>query len=240
MPESLSFPWPAQHRAALSLVVVVDGRGDSGEIIGADYTATGLQRMIQTFADLDVATTFAFASAALSSIPQLARSTLDLGHELAILEPIGGDHERLWSHISDLAPEGLVRDTLSTTPGSLNGSFAWRITGIGGDFPIRAAESGDGVVIPVSPYWRDDVWLDPQRPLPPSSLLEAWSLGLASMRTIGGMMTVVLHPHIAGRPGFIEQVVRFLDEAIESGDVWLATAGQVAAWARKLDSESSL
>jgi hypothetical protein len=239
MPETLRCPWPAQHRAALSLVIVVDGLGNSGEIIGADYTATGLQRMIQTFADLDVASTFAFASAVLSSIPQLARSTLDLGHELAVLEPIGDEHERLWSHISDLAPEGLVRDTLSATPSTLGGSYAWRITGMGGDFPIRAAESGEGVVIPVSPYWRDDVWLSPQRPLPPSSLLEAWSLGLASMRTIGGMMTVVLHPHIAGRPGFIEQVVRFLDEAIESGDVWLATAGQVAAWARKLDSESS-
>jgi hypothetical protein len=43
-------------------------------------------------------------------------------------------------------------------------------------------------------------------------------------------MTVVLHPHIAGRPGFAGQVIRFLDEAIESGDVWIASAAQLATW----------
>jgi hypothetical protein len=36
----------------------------------------------------------------------------------------------------------------------------------------------------------------------------------------------------------IEQVVRFLDEAIGSGDVWIASAAQVAAWEHQLDVDA--
>jgi hypothetical protein len=43
-------------------------------------------------------------------------------------------------------------------------------------------------------------------------------------------MTIVLHPHLSGRPGHAETIVRFVDEAIASADVWLARADQVAAW----------
>ena len=32
---------------------------------------------------------------------------------------------------------------------------------------------------------------------------------------------------------YSDQVIRFLDEAIESGDVWIASAAQVAAWWRQ-------
>ncbi len=118
----------------------------------------------------------------------------------------------------------------------------WSITGVGGDLPIKTVGEGQttlSTVIPVSPYWIDLPWLDPERPLPPSSLLEAWSLALAAVRTEGGLMTIVIHPHVSGRPGLAGIVTRFIDEAIESGDVWIATAAQVAEWWQRQNDEPS-
>jgi hypothetical protein len=112
-------------------------------------------------------------------------------------------------------------------------AFTWVITGAGGDMPVMIQDTRtdqSSVQIPVSPYWMDSSWLHPERPAPPSTLLECWSASLAAIRAEGGLMTIVLHPHISGRPGFADAVVRFLDEAIASGDVWIARADHVALW----------
>jgi len=95
---------------------------------------------------------------------------------------------------------------------------------------VRQSEPA-ATLIPLSPYLIDAAWLSPARPLPPSSLLKAWSLSLAAHRTDSSLMTVVLHPHIAGRPGFAGTFTRFLDEAIAAGDVWIARLDHIArAW----------
>lgn len=232
--------WPANHRAALSVIINVespfgDGESDAGAT-GLDYTATGLQRILVALADLDIPATLACTPGALTAFPQLVRSAIDQGVELAInLSGAGGAtfDDATLSQITSTPVTGAIE----ALPGNqaVDASFSstaleWKITGSGGDFPSRVG-AGDGpVLIPVSPYWIDSTWLDPARPLPPSSFLELWSLSLADIRVIGGLMTVVLHPHIAGRPGIANQMVRFLDEVIESGDVWIATAGQVAQW----------
>ena len=71
-------------------------------------------------------------------------------------------------------------------------------------------------------------------------LLEAWSLALAAHRTDETLMTVVLHPHIAGRPGFSGTVTRFLDEAIAAGDVWISRLDHIArAWHETAPKEQS-
>lgn len=244
--------WPANHRAALIVMIHVDApnmeRPPRREVLGLDYSATGLQRLLKLLADLDLPATTAWSASALTSYPQLARLAQDAGHELAVSEAAGGSidhHEALFSKISDIPPIGLVESLPMPTSSSQNAAplrigeatgRSWVVSGAGGDLPVLAA-SGDessGVVgIPVSPYWIDSAWLAPDRPLPPSSLLEAWSLDLAAVRSEGSLMVVVLHPHISGRPGFSSQIERFLDEAIESGDVWIATAAQVANWWRR-------
>lgn len=241
--------WPANHRAALVVLIHVDApdlNGASpGSSTGLDYAATGLQRLLALLADLDVPATTAWSPAALASLPQLARRAQDAGHELAVSRATGNAsaiNESLLSRISDIAPVGAVR----SLPGSGEpveehaggiGELSWIVNGTGGDVPMLTAghERPDLAVIPVSPYWVDTAWLAPDRPLPPSSFLEAWSLGLAAVRSEGGLMVVVLHPHLSGRPGFSSQVERFLDEAIDSGDVWIATAAQVAEWWRRHD-----
>ena len=249
--------WPADHRAALVVIVHIDAPDldpqTSGDAPGLDYAATGLQRLLRVLADVDVSATTAWTAAALASCPQLARLAQDAGHELAISHMFGGasdQEESLLSRISDLPAIGLIealpRSALELTSvtqrtGVRPPGLSWVVTGAGGDVPVLTADGGEkGIVnIPVSPYWLDIAWLAPDRPLPPSSFLEAWSLSLAAVRSEGGLMVVVLHPHVSGRLGISSQIERFLDETIESGDVWIANAAEVAEWTRQQRADRS-
>lgn len=248
--------WPANHRAALVVIVHVNApdlecRSPVSRSQGLDYSATGLQRLLTVLADLDVSATTAWSATALASYPQLARLAQERGHELALSHALGGStdqQEALLSRISDTPAIGLIESlptevtvSVATRTGDRPAGLSWVITGAGGDVPGLTAESDQQSVasIPVSPYWIDSAWLAPDRPLPPSSLLEAWSLSLAAVRSEGGLMVVVLHPHISGRLGISSQIERFLDETIESGDVWIATASQVAEWSRQQQADRS-
>ncbi len=254
-PTGARISWPANHRAALIVVVHVDApdleHGSPLHSLGLDYAATGLQRLLSVLADLDVSATTAWTATALASYPQLARVALDAGHELAVSSATGGDPDQqdaLLARISDVPVTGLIESLPMSRSGKAGprtgnrpAGLIWIVTGAGGDVPILTSDGdGQGVVsIPVSPYWIDTVWLAPDRPLPPSSLLEAWSLSLAAVRSDGGLMVIVLHPHISGRPGLSSQIERFLDETIESGDVWIANAAQVSAWWRQEQNDRS-
>jgi len=235
--------WPAGHRAALSILVHVPGVGMSDEetsqtdLVGQDYSVTGLHRILEKFADLDVPATIAFGGDAAQGAPQLIRRAMDLGHEIAVTAcSATGSTEDLLDAIGRLSDEkvnGLVEQlpgfqaSEQDEPFGNDSGAAWRITGAGGDLPALARDP-DATLIPVSPYLMDTTWLSPTRPLPPSSLLEAWSLSLGEHRAEGTFMPVVVHPHIMGRPGFVGTLTRFLDEVIASGDVWVARLDHVA------------
>jgi len=252
-PVSQAGVWPANHRAALIVFIHVDApdldRPNEPQPVGLDYTATGLQRLLGNLADLDVAATLAWSPRALSTFPQLARGAQDHGHELALSKAVARPNSRdlsVFSRISGIPLRGVIESlplsSLSTavstdTHDVIGQHLAWTVNGAGGDVPISTMRDGDQatMIIPVSPYWIDTGWFAPECPLPPSSLLEAWSLALGEVRSEGGLMTVVLHPHVSGRPGFAGQVQRFLDEAIERGDIWIATAAQIADWWSQLE-----
>lgn len=244
--------WPAEHRAALIVVIHVDASDKNdvrdGMALGRDYTATGLPRLIRICDDVGIEATTAWTSRALATHPQLARSAHERGHEIAwsiasqSAEPGQVLPPEILARISGQTASGYI-ESLPIVGGEDHGTVlvgtdagappVWVISSAGGDTPVIVRGIGtdqSGVQIPVSPYWIDVTWLHPQHPAPPSSLLEMWSASLASVRAEGGLMTVILHPHVAGRPGFADTIVRFLDEAIASGDVWIARADQVALW----------
>jgi hypothetical protein len=238
--------WPANHRAALVAIIHVDASatGTERSDVGIDYTADGLDRLLAMFDDLDVAVTTAWTVTALGRFPQLARAAQDRGHELALSLACSGDAtgspESVAGRISDLPIVGLLEslpgDVSTPAPDPDHGRLdrlQWTVNASGGDVPrLHAAATpfAGPVIIPVSPFWIDHRWWHPERPSPPSLLLESWSAGMASIRTRGGLMTIVLHPDLSGRPGHAETIGRFVDEAIASGDVWLARADQVATW----------
>lgn len=237
--------WPGSHRAALTILIMVEAPdpalpSDPADL-GLDYTASGLQRLLSILADLDVPATTAWTASALQMFPQLARGAVEAGHELALAATRSPGEQPApvaLNHVADFPIVGRVdglplanwrQEPDSATPGE---GLRWRVNGLGGDIPVPATinDLEPCIVLPVSPYWIDQSWLHPDRPLPPSSLLEAWSLSLGDVRTESGQMTIVLHPHISGRPGFAGQITRFLDEVIASGDTWVATAADLANW----------
>lgn len=216
--------WPAGHRAALLVIVRMAATEDGDASVpapGLDYAATGFQHLLRALADLDVRATTAWSDAALASSPQFARLALDEGHE--VIPATAG------------AADLVARLTGSHVVGAMGADDAvegleWLVTDRGGDVP---AVLGEGTVsIPTSPFWTDAAWFDPTHPAPPSALLEAWSQALQSVRSSGQLMTVILHSHLSGRPGQIEAIARFLDEAIGAGDVWIPLGSELAAWWR--------
>lgn len=223
-----SFPaeqWPAGHRAALLVIVhiVADEADQPIPALGLDYATTGLQHILHTLADLDVSTTTAWSESALATSPQLARLALEEGHDV-IPASDSANARDLVSRLTGAEPTGAMT---SDDPGRA-GDLAWLISDRGGDLPVVI---GDGTLsIPTSPFWSDVAWFNPTRPAPPSALLEAWSQGLQSVRASNQLMTVILHPHLSGRPGFLEAIARFLDEAIGAGDVWIPRGSDLAAW----------
>lgn len=239
-----AFQWPGGHRCAVSIIVHVPGFGFSEDgtsqasLLGLDYTPTGLRRILTALDDLDVSATFAFTAESLVDAPALVRQAHDSGHEIAasycsasgatddllrfIREEIG---ERANGIVARMP--GFPSNELDDAWGNDSGR-AWLIDGRSGDLPLLQRDP-DAALIPLSPYLMDTTWLSPERPLPPSSLLEAWMLALDAHREDGTFMPIVVHPHIIGRPGFLGTLVRFLDDVIARGDVWIARVDHIAA-----------
>lgn len=241
---SRKIQWPANHRAALSIVVHVPGfrfseDGTSQEdLLGLDYTRTGLEKIFESLADLDVQATFAFTAESLADAPDLVRQAHERDHEVAAsFCSASGATDDLISGIEeeiDARVNGVVTRIPSFPSSELDhawgndGGRAWIIDGRAGDVPVLQHDP-DAALIPTSPYLMDTTWLSPVRPLPPSSLLETWMVALDAHREEGTLMPLIVHPHIMGRPGFLGTLVRFLDDVIAHGDVWIARADHIAA-----------
>lgn len=241
---SSTFKWPAGHRAAMSLIVHVPGFGFSEagtsqeDLLGLDYTPTGLRKLYESLEDLDVHATFAFTAESLVDAPHMLKSAHERDHEVAASfcsasgatdDLVSGIEEEIESRVNGVVARmpGFPSSELDHAWGNDSGK-AWIIDGRSGDFPVLQRDP-DAALIPTSSYLMDTPWLSPVRPLPPSSLLETWTLALEAHREEGTYMPLIIHPHIMGRPGFLGTLVRFLDDVIAHGDVWIARIDHIAA-----------
>lgn len=241
---SNAFQWPGGHRAALSLIVHVPGFGFSEDgssqedLLGLDYAATGLRKIVEALGDLDVSATFAFTNESVVDNPDLVKQVHERDHEVAASfcsasgatdDLVSGIEEAIGERVNGVLARipGFPTSELDHDWGSDSGK-SWIVDGRSGDLPILQRDP-DAAVIPTSPYLIDTSWLSPVRPLPPSSLLEAWMLALDAHREDGTFMPLIVHPHIMGRPGLLGTLVRFLDDVIAYGDVWIARADHIAA-----------
>jgi hypothetical protein len=215
--------WPAGHRAALAVLIDLDPSEQPWPAPSPFAAAAGAAWLLEMLADLDIVPTVIAdpavrASAALPEAVEVdaaARIDAGTGGLDAVAERLGAP------------PNGVV--CFSGAAIEAGGEARWAMDGTGGPWPLAEA---DGVIIPYSPWWHDVHWLNPAHPSPPSALLETWSLALASVRSRGELMTVVLSAPYAGQPGFAETMQRFFDETIGAGDVWIANATAVARHVR--------
>lgn len=238
------FQWPGGHRSALSIIVHVPGYrfsedGTSQEdLLGLDYTAIGMRKIFEAFSDVDVNATFAFTAEALADAPHLLQEAHERGHEIAVSfcsasgatdDLISNIEEEIGTRVTGIVARmpGFPSSEMDDAWGN-DGGKAWIVDGRSGDLPVLQRDP-DAALIPTSPYMMDTSWLSPARPLPPSSLLETWMLALDAHREEGTYMPLIIHPHIMGRPGFLGTLVRFLDDVIAHGDVWIARIDHIAA-----------
>jgi peptidoglycan-N-acetylglucosamine deacetylase len=69
----------------------------------------------------------------------------------------------------------------------------------------------------------------------PGKVEEMWRLELAAMREVGGCFCLTNHPFLTGRPSRAQVLDRLVGQAVEYGDMWLASLRQVAEHVRGLE-----
>lgn len=225
--------WPAGHRAALAVLVDLDPAQSPWTVPSPFANEAGAGRLITMLADLDIVPT-AIIDPNASDRYRLPED-VECDGAAHIAQPPGDMRRARSSAETRLGAEvnGVV--VLSGLPlGSIENEAVWLVDGSGSPFPLLTHRNR--VVIPYSPWWHDVYWFSPANPSPPSALLEMWSAGLASVRTHGELMTVMLSAEIAGHPGYVEAMQRFFDEAIGAGDVWISNGTAIARHVRPDDA----
>ncbi len=217
--------WPANHRAALAVLVDLDPAESPWLASSPLANEAGADRLLHMLADLDIHPTAIVDPGADDRFRVPRELRVDpAAHIVEMPADLSGAQARCNERLG-APPAGIVMlGGLATI--TLEKHDYWFIDGTGSPYPQRTAKGR--VVIPYSPWWHDVTWWSTANASPPSALLEAWSLSLASVRSRGELMTILVTAQIAGTPGLVETIQRFLDEAIGAGDVWIANASDIA------------
>ena len=68
----------------------------------------------------------------------------------------------------------------------------------------------------------------------PAKAEEIWALEQEAMRESGGCFVLTNHPFLTGRPSRAAVLDRLIGRALDHGDVWVASLGQIAEHVRSL------
>ncbi len=254
--------WPGGHRCALCVSIDVDGpygeanyqpASNTYAISQAEYDPFGVRRLLNVLADADVPATFCWVGQEALDRPELVVRAHELGHEIAAHS---WDHRYYNGMTTDEQRIDMERtiETLHATTGvrpTGHKTAGWRYT----DETHRICQElgltwamdiprGDApflmeldpslpplVQLPPSSHW-DDYSFFVDKMTTPQLAYEFWREDLDVIRVEGSLMSLTLHPFVSGRPGPSRALVRLLDYAIDLGDVWIATADQIASWWR--------
>lgn len=158
------------------------------------------------------------------------RAILERGAE--VLEPLTGVRPRgfraPWWELNERTPELLA-----------DAGFAYDSSLMDDDVPYRL-DTRAGTLIELPVHWSLDDWeqyaflpepdIGQQIELP-AKVLELWTGELDAMRDEGCLLVLTMHCFLSGRPSRAKMLGQFLERVYERGDVWLAPAGEIAAYA---------
>jgi peptidoglycan-N-acetylglucosamine deacetylase len=261
MVDSANTIWPAGHRAAL--IVSVDVDGPYGEINHRgpnDYywrsqteydLNAGVWRLLDLFADRDVAGTFCWVGRCVQDRPDAVERAQADGHENAIhswdhkyYTPMtfaeqrsdAGQTIEVIENLTGVRPVGhktpawRYNDDTSRVLQDLG--LTWQMDIARQDLPWIERPDPDGtplVQIPPSRFY-DDYTYFADFTVNPRNTGEFWRDDLDVIRAEGKLMCLTLHPWVSGRPGPSTAIANLLDYAIGLADVWIARADHVAEW----------
>ena len=258
---ALAFPsdrWPAGHRGALCVSIDVDGGyGELNyqppanwyDISQTDYDPTGVDRLLQLLAVIDVRGTFCWVGRAAEDEPDLVRRAVAEGHELALHS---WDHRGYRSMSPTEQRDDLLRAaaTLIEVSGQIpvgHKTASWNYddathalaqeVGLDwvmdrplGDLPsLLQPDSALSPLVDLPPSKHyDDYFYFVDKTVTPRATFEFWREALDVLRAEGGLMCLTLHSFVSGRPGPSRALARLLDYAIDLGDIWIARADEIA------------
>jgi peptidoglycan/xylan/chitin deacetylase (PgdA/CDA1 family) len=231
--------WPAGFRMALSIMITIAPPDDHPLV---SYAPAGTERLLRVLDDVGVRATTIWTPAAALRHTALLSTVQEAGHDLAISVSSIGDPRELSAALAELATR-----VTGTTPGLILPESARHVpdrlvaalgeTGFGwiGD-PVPAADlpsiatgvSGSRVVrLPLTPGTSDTGF---DHGWNGDHAMLAWRDDLDVIRDEGAFLSLQLSSWRTGRPGPSRALGRFLDYAIDLGDLWLARMGDVANW----------
>jgi peptidoglycan-N-acetylglucosamine deacetylase len=252
--------WPAGYRAAVCLTFDVDGHyGEANHrqpdetywLSQTAYDPVGVGRILDLLADAGVPATFCWVGRAAEDRPDLVERAVAEGHEIALHS---WDHRYYNQMTDDEQRADMVRtfETLSRiarTAATGHKSAGWRFNeqthrlaqelGLDwvmdiptGDLPeLMQPDPQRPPLVQLPPSWLyDDYSFFVDRVLTPRHAFEFWRDDFDVIRTEGKLMCLTMHPFVSGRPGPSRALARFVDHAIDAGDVWIARADHLARW----------
>ena len=231
------------------------GPGKRDLIVESTYeygSRAGFWRLLRTFASRDIKVTVFGAALALERNPEAARAIRDAGHEVCShgwrwigFQTMDEAEER--EHMRK-AVESIKRTTGERPYGwycryapSLNtrrliveeGGFLYDSDAYNDDIPFWVDVSGkDHLVIPYTLDVNDMKFCVAPGFTAPSGYFEymrdTFDILYREGKTNPKMMSVGLHPRLAGRPGRTAALERFLDHVMDHQDVWICRRVDIA------------
>ena len=266
-------PWPngAQCAASFSFDVDAESAMLSVDPSHADRMSamshqaygplTGVPRLLKILAKRSIRSTFFVPGYTAFRYPDVIRSIVDHGHEIAhhgyLHEPMRGLSEAQEAAILDRGLEVLesvtgIRPTGYRAPmWELNWhspkllrdrDFLYDSSLMDTDHPYELTVD-DGSLVEIPIQWALDDW-EQYCYIPefsgsgliesPTKAIEMWRLEFDAIRAEGGCFVLTNHPFLSGRPSRAAALDGLMEYVGADDDVWVASLGEIAAHVRGL------
>jgi peptidoglycan/xylan/chitin deacetylase (PgdA/CDA1 family) len=265
--------WPDGYTSAAAFCFDLDA--ESAVLSGAPEAAsrmsvmthqaygpvTGVPRLLDMLDRHDVAATFFVPGYSARRYPDVVRSILDRGHEVAhhgyLHEALTGVDEATETSYLERGLDALYEITGERPLGyrapmwELNyrsarllheRGFLYDSSLMDADHPYELfTDAGDDHIVEIPIHWALDDW-EQYCYLPdlfgagliesPAKARELWSLELAAMSSAGGCFVLTAHPFLSGRPSRTLALESIVEQAVSTSGVWVATMADIARHTR--------
>jgi peptidoglycan-N-acetylglucosamine deacetylase len=267
-------PWPNGARCAASFSFDVDAES---AMLGVDTShadrmsaishqaygpLSGVPRLLKILAKQDITSTFFVPGYTAVRYPDVIRSIVEHGHEVAhhgyLHEAMRGLTEAQEAAILDRGLEVLESVTGTRPTGyrapmwELNWhspkllrdrGFLYDSSLMDTDHPYELTVDGDGSLVEIPIQWALDDW-EQYCYIPefsgsgliesPTKAIEMWRLEFDAIRAEGGCFVLTNHPFLSGRPSRAQALSGLIEYACAQDDVWVASLGEIANHVRGL------
>jgi len=238
IPMAELLPWPGGARSALLIAEDVETEFPNAAALAA--LATRKSVPVTFFVVSQLALDYPDLAASLTRAGEVGSQTSD--HAVLFGQTLVEQRTKLarsWAEVRGWTGDSAFGLHPPEERFDLNTLRAWRQAG--GSYLVglneartgspEVFESGDGEIVLLPRIVKDDYNVFVQESaLRSRRLTEAYLEGMAKVRALGGIAVLSLRSQVGGDPGRVEVVGEVVDSARSTGDWWIATGRDIAAW----------